>query len=191
MTVKVPPAFDGHVQTNGYFAYEESVEEWESITTIEQKCRGPHLRNRLVGEATRLKPLFDMELLKDPEKGVSYFLSVLRPHFIKDNEHVFLWRFFKFLNKKRGNADITMWIPSFVIEQKRLTDSWMDLAPILVDHTDINYRATMIQEHQRRTVVMQQDFNALQQEFNMKTNRIRFSIVMKTETLWRLHGIHR
>ena len=42
MTVKVPPAFDGHVQTNGYFAYEESVEEWESITTIEQKYRGPH-----------------------------------------------------------------------------------------------------------------------------------------------------
>ena len=117
MTVKVPPAFDGHVQTNGYFAYEESVEEWESITTIEQKFRGPHLRNRLVGEATRLKPLFDLELLKDPERGVSYFLSVLRPHFIKDNEHVFLWRFFKFLNKKRGNADITMWIPSFVIEQ--------------------------------------------------------------------------
>ena len=57
MTVKVPPALDGHVQANGYFAYEESVEEWESITTIDQKYRGPHLRNRLVGEATRLKPV--------------------------------------------------------------------------------------------------------------------------------------
>ena len=34
-TAKVPSAFDGHVQTNGYFAYEESVEEWESITTVE------------------------------------------------------------------------------------------------------------------------------------------------------------
>ena len=41
MTVKVPPAFDGHVQTSGYFAYEESVEEWESITTIEQKYPEP------------------------------------------------------------------------------------------------------------------------------------------------------
>ena len=90
MTVKVPPAFDGHVQTNGYFAYEDSVEEWESITTVEQKYRGPQLRNRLVGEAVRLKPLFDMTQLKDPDTGVSYFLSVLRPHFIKDNEHVFL-----------------------------------------------------------------------------------------------------
>ena len=113
MTVKVPPAFDGHVQTNGYFAYEDSVEEWEAITSVEQKYRGPQLRHRLIGEATRLKPLFDMTRLKDPDTGVSYFLSVLRPHFIKDNEHVFLWRFFKFLNKRRGNADITMWIPSF------------------------------------------------------------------------------
>ena len=58
MTSKVPPAF-GHVQTNGYFAYEESV-EWESIKTIEQKFRGPHPRNRLVGEAVRLKPLFSL-----------------------------------------------------------------------------------------------------------------------------------
>ena len=28
MTAKVPPAFDGHIQTQGYFAYEENVEEW-------------------------------------------------------------------------------------------------------------------------------------------------------------------
>ena len=45
MTIKVPPAFNGHIHTQGYFAYEESVEEWVSITTIEQKLRGPHLRN--------------------------------------------------------------------------------------------------------------------------------------------------
>ena len=31
MTNKIPPAFDGRVQTIGWFAYEESVEEWESI----------------------------------------------------------------------------------------------------------------------------------------------------------------
>ena len=104
-------------------------------------------------------------MLKDPERRVSYFLSVLRPHFIKDNEHVFFWRFFKFLNKKRGNADITMWIPSFVIEQKRLTDSWMDLALLVVDNTDPNYRVTLQQEHQARTRQVQRDFNALQLEF--------------------------
>ena len=65
MTVKVPPAFDGHVQTNGYFAYEDSVEEWESITTVEQRFRGPHLRNRLVGEAIRLKQRFESDRLSN------------------------------------------------------------------------------------------------------------------------------
>ena len=67
------------------------------------KKHGPHLRNRLVGEATRFKPLLNMEMLKDPERGVSYFLWFLSPHFIKDNEHVFLWRFFRLLNKKSEN----------------------------------------------------------------------------------------
>ena len=116
MTIKVPPAFNGHVQTQGYFAYENTVEEWVSITSVDKDKRGPLLKNRLLGEAIRLKPLFDTDSPRDPENGVSYFLSVLRPHFIKDNEHVFLWRFLKFFNKRRGHSDITMWIPTFVIE---------------------------------------------------------------------------
>ena len=39
MKNKIPPAFDGRVQTIGCFAYEESVEEWESMTTIEPRLR--------------------------------------------------------------------------------------------------------------------------------------------------------
>ena len=89
MTIKVPPAFNGHVQTQRYFANEDSVEEWVSITSIDKDKRGPLLRNRLLGEAIRLKPLFDTGSLRDPENGVSYFLSVLMPYCIKDNEHVF------------------------------------------------------------------------------------------------------
>ena len=77
MTIKVPPAFNGHVQTQGYFAYEDSVEEWVSITSVEKDKRGPLLKNRLLGEAIRLKPLFDTDSLKDPDNGVAYFLSVL------------------------------------------------------------------------------------------------------------------
>ena len=80
MTVKVPPAFDGHVQTSGYFAYEDSVEEWESITTTEQRFRGPHLRNRLVGEAMRLKPLFDMAQLR--------ILTEVSPTFCRSSDRI-------------------------------------------------------------------------------------------------------
>ena len=91
MSNKIPPAFDGRVQTIGWFAYEESVEEWESITTKEPKLRGPMLRNRLSGSCLMLKPLFDTTILQDPERGVQYFLQTLHPHFIQSAEHVFLW----------------------------------------------------------------------------------------------------
>ena len=101
MTNKIPPAFDGRVQTIGWFAYEESVEEWESITTIEPRLRGPMLRNRLTGSCLMLKPLFDTMILQDPERGVQYFLQTLRPHFIKDGELVFLLQFLRFMNKER------------------------------------------------------------------------------------------
>ena len=67
MTIKVPPAFNGHVQTQGYFAYEDSVEEWVSITSVDKDKRGPLLKNRLLGEAIRLKPLFDTDSLRDHE----------------------------------------------------------------------------------------------------------------------------
>ena len=49
MTAKVPPAFDGMVQTQGYFAYEGNVKECLSIAPIGKSLRGQVLRNRLIG----------------------------------------------------------------------------------------------------------------------------------------------
>ena len=99
MAAKVPPAFDGHTQTQGYFAYEENVEGWVPITTIEPWLRGPLLRNRFIGGALSLRCLFDMASLSNPDTGVKYFLPTLRRHLIKDNEHVFLRRFLRFFAK--------------------------------------------------------------------------------------------
>jgi hypothetical protein len=165
MTAKVPPAFDGHTQTQGYFAYEENVEEWVSITTIEPRLRGPLLRNRLIGGALRLKRLFDMASLSNPDIGVKYFLATLRPHFIKDNEHVFLRRFLRFLRKCRGMNDITMWIPSWSLEQKRLSDSWMHIAPVVTDYANPEYRDTVARENQMLQQTAQRDYQQLAQEF--------------------------
>ena len=44
MTAKVPPAYDG---LSSFFAYEEYVEEWLLITTIEPDKQAPLLRFRL------------------------------------------------------------------------------------------------------------------------------------------------
>ena len=111
-----------------------------------------------------------MDSLRDPENGVSYFLSVLRPYFIKDNEHVFLWRFLKFFNKRRGHSDITMWIPTFVIEQKRLVDTWMDLAPTCVDFNDASYRNYLVSEHQRLTQASKATYDQLFWEYTHNPN---------------------
>ena len=54
MTAKVPPAYDG---ISSFFAYEEYVEEWLLITTIEAEKQAPLLRFRLKGNALTEKTL--------------------------------------------------------------------------------------------------------------------------------------
>jgi hypothetical protein len=91
MTAKVPPAYDG---LSSFFAYEEYVEEWLLITTIEPDKQAPLLRFRLKGNALTVKRLLDQDRLKGAG-AVKYFLDTLRPFFVKDRGHVFLWRFLR------------------------------------------------------------------------------------------------
>ena len=48
MTVKQPPSYDGKVSR---FRYEELVDDWVTITTVEASKRGPLLKSRLTGDA--------------------------------------------------------------------------------------------------------------------------------------------
>ena len=48
MTPKIAPAFDGSMP---FYMYEEIVEEWTSLTTLEPRLWATNLRNRLTGEA--------------------------------------------------------------------------------------------------------------------------------------------
>ena len=125
-TPKIPPSFDGR---SSWFAYEEAVDDWVDITTLDPDKMGPSLKNRLVGDAAVYKPLLDRELLRDPANGVSYFKNTVRPHFVKGNQSVFLWRFFQFLRFYRGQQDLLRWIGRLSVVRKRLQDSWMDLLP--------------------------------------------------------------
>ena len=136
MTSKIAPAFDGSMP---FYMYEEIVEEWISLTTLEPRLWATNLRNRLSGEALFAKKLVNVDLCKDPDNGVRYFLAELRPLFVKNAEHMFIWRFMKFFNKRRGNIDITLWIPTWTITYNYLNDSWADMAPTLTDITDQVY----------------------------------------------------
>ena len=103
VSTKVAPMYNG---TTSWFAYEEMIDDWIDVTELEPEKRGPALRNRLGGAAATYKPLFDRDQLQDPANGVAYFKKNLRPHFVKNNSSVFLWRFFQLFKAHRGNNDM-------------------------------------------------------------------------------------
>ena len=80
MTPKIPPGFDGIMS---WFKYEQLVDDWVALTTIEPARQGPSLKTRLTGLAERYKELLDNNRLKDPEQGVEYLKKLLRPYFVK------------------------------------------------------------------------------------------------------------
>ncbi len=94
ITFKIPPSFNG---SGSWFAYEDLIDEWDDVTELPEEKRGPDLRNRLEGEAAIYKPLLEVDKLKDPDNGVTYFKAALRPYFVKGAASVFLWRFFTFM----------------------------------------------------------------------------------------------
>ena len=52
MTNKIPPTFDGR---SSWFAYEEKLDDWLDITTVDPEKQGPSLKNRLIGDAAHYK----------------------------------------------------------------------------------------------------------------------------------------
>ena len=97
-----------------------------------QRKWGPALRNRLEGEAAVYKRLLDRDELRQPNgRGVDYFKRMLRPHFVKGAQTVFLYRFMRFMKNNRGNGDLMKWMTRFQIDGRRLEESWMDLLPEL------------------------------------------------------------
>ena len=148
MSAKVPPAYDGR---GSWFNFEELVYDWEDSCLLGKELRGPALKNRLSGEAAVYKPMLNRDLLKEKETGVEYFLSTLRPHFVKGVQSVFLHRLFQFMRMRRGRLEITRWVPKYALMRKRLHDSWMDLfEKITVNHPSFMEHATALANVYRR-----------------------------------------
>ena len=108
----MPPVFShGRVS---WFRYEEAVDDWLSITSIDKPERfGPLLKSRLTANATMYRGLPDNDRLGDPENGVNYFLQTLRPYFVKGAQ----------------NVEFVTFISKFEILLRRLRASWMDTMP--------------------------------------------------------------
>ncbi len=67
MSAKVAPSYNGNTS---WFQYEELIDEWCDLTTIEASKRGPNLKCRLFGEAQFLKALLEGNRLKGDGTGV-------------------------------------------------------------------------------------------------------------------------
>ena len=87
MTPKVPQQFDGQ---SSWFEYEDLIDDWLGITTLDADKHGPSLKNALVGSASFFKSMLDNALLRDPDRGLAHFKDTLRPYFLKGVNHVFL-----------------------------------------------------------------------------------------------------
>ena len=91
ITTEVPPGYDG---TTSWFKYSDAVEEWCDLTKVEPRKRGLAIAACLSGRAELFKERLDRDRLRDHETGVEYFLSTLRPFFVKDLQSVFLFFIF-------------------------------------------------------------------------------------------------
>ena len=98
MTPKVPPQFDGQ---SSWFEYEDLIDDWLGITTLDPDKHGPSLKNALVGSASFYKSMLDNALLRDPDRGLAHFKDTLRPYFVKGVNRVFLWRFLQMFRTYR------------------------------------------------------------------------------------------
>ena len=138
VTTKVPPSYDGR---GSWFAYEDAIDAWCDITELDNDKRGPALRNCVEGEAAIHKRLLDRERLKDPNNGVKYFKSFLRPLFVKGAANVFLYRFQQFMNLHRGNGDMLRWITRLQLSIQRMQEAWNDTYLPITDVNNAEVRA--------------------------------------------------
>ena len=113
MTAKQPPSYDGKVS---WFRYEELVDDWVTITTVEAAKRGPLLKSRLTGDAYMYKAVLQNDLWQDPDEGVNYFKNTLKKYFLKGATNVYLYRLLSFFNHRRQNQEFLIFTSKFEIE---------------------------------------------------------------------------
>ena len=114
VTTEVPPGYDG---TTSRLKPSDVA-----------KRRGPAIAARLSGRAELFKERLDRDSLKDPETGVEYLLSTLRPYYlVKDGQSVFFYRFFQMLRCNRGQSYFQRWMVKYEIARQKAVDAWLDI----------------------------------------------------------------
>ena len=151
MTAKQPPSYDGKVS---WFRYEELVDDWVTITTVEATKRGPLLKSKLTGDAYMYKAVLQNDLLQDPDEGVNYFKNTLKKYFLKGATNVYLYRLLSFFNHRRQNQEFLIFTSKFEILLMRFKAAWVDLMPIFTAQSP-SFRQS-VQDANARTIARHQ-----------------------------------
>ncbi|CAE7244343.1 secG, partial [Symbiodinium microadriaticum] len=86
---KIAPAYGG---TTSWLEYEQLIDGWCDITSVEETNGGPSLKTRLSGLATVQRKALDRCRFCSAN-GVKYFKTQMRPFSVKGEQYVFRWRF--------------------------------------------------------------------------------------------------
>ena len=138
MTAKQPPSYDGKVS---WFRYEELVDDWVTITTVEAPKRAPQKQTHEMLTCTRQS---------DPDEGVNYFKNTLKKYFLKGATNVYLYRLLSFFNHRRQNQEFLIFTSKFEILLMRLKAARMNLMPVFTAQSP-SFRQS-VQDANARTV---------------------------------------
>ena len=144
MTAKQPPSYDGKVS---WFRYEELVDDWVTITTVEAPKRDAQ-------EQTHRRCLYVQGSPQDPDEGVNYFKNTLKKYFLKGATNVYLYRLLSFFNQRRQSQEFLIFTSKFEILLMRLKAAWMNLMPVFTAQPP-SFRQS-VQDANARTIARHQ-----------------------------------
>ena len=127
MTAKQPPSYDGQVS---WFRYEELVDDWVTITTVEAKADSQEM-------LTCTRQSSKMTFCKILMKESNYFKNTLKKYFLKGATNMYLYRLLSFFNHRRQNQEFLIFTSKFEILLMRLKAAWMDLMPVFTAQSPI------------------------------------------------------
>ena len=110
---KVPPGFDGEML---FSVWVEKVDRWRELTELDKSKHGPAMYAALSGRAQIFTTDIDFTKLR-LITGPDYLIEFLRPHFVREGMHLFLFRQRLLEKCVRKGLDFLRW---FAILNKRL-----------------------------------------------------------------------
>ena len=169
----------------------------KNVASFKVRLRGPAIAARLEGRAELFRERFDRDRPKDPETCVEHCLATMRPFFVKDNQAVFLYRFFQMLRCTRGQMDYRRWLIKYEIARSKAIEAWLATTTPrpAADHADVIAEVNRLRKAEqdcRRTEV-RQTFSGPQAGLQATIDAVRVPDATDAmreaarETVWRRH----